>query len=749
MTSITDKITEHTGAITKINCEQVTLESSFLDAADRFAAEPGAAVLMSGGDLDCARWHILGARPWLALKGDKFRLTAVMGDNAVVQDVSPLDGLQDVLKAFPAVSPAPGLPATAGFLGYFSYDLKDCIEDLPRTSADDLGLPQLCLYAPSVLLVHDKVENRTWLCIPETARTGKAGAEAVRAAFFETLAAPPPDRRGFHGNPAGFTSNFTRDEYEAAIRRIRNYIAAGDVYQVNMSQRFETDFTGDPFTLFKTLYRMNPAPFFAYIHAGDHHIVSTSPERFIRQDGARVETRPIKGTRPRGKTEEEDARMREALQASRKDDAELSMIVDLLRNDIGKVCAAGSVRVTQHKKLEAYRNVYHLVSIVEGRLDRGCDAVDLIRAVFPGGSITGCPKIRSMEIIDELETRRRHIYTGAIGYISFHDSMDLSIAIRTAAVCNEKIIFSVGGGVVYDSDPADEYEETLHKGRTLMEAFRGNGVRPAPPVRVWLNGKLIPRDDARVPVESLGFQYGYGFFETIRVDRGRPGFLDDHVDRFDRAWKALFFTDPPDVTWADVIRQVIDANGLADQVAAVKLLAAQGTRETPPHDRVLLVAARQYTHRLAERNRPGLRLGVHAPPRQTPLADHKTMNYLYYYLAGKWATANGFDEALILNPDGTASETNTGNLLLVKDNAVLIPKSPHVLPGVMAKAVRGVLAETGRRPETRPLGLEDLLSGGELIITNSLMGAVPALSVGETPLAAPSDLCETLNRRVL
>ena len=236
-------------------------------------------------------------------------------------------------------------------------------------------------------------------------------------------------------------------------------------------------FAGDSYSLFKALYQLNPAPFFAYVNAGDHQIVSTSPERFLLRSGSRVETRPIKGTRPRGKTPEQDREMKAALARSPKDDAELSMIVDLLRNDIGKVCAGGSVAVTQHKRLEAYQNVYHLVSVVQGTLAEGKDSVDLIRATFPGGSITGCPKIRSMEIIDELESHRRHVYTGSIGYISFHDTMDLSIAIRTATVVGDRLVFSVGGGIVYDSDPEDEYEETLHKGQTLMSVFQGAGER--------------------------------------------------------------------------------------------------------------------------------------------------------------------------------------------------------------------------------------------------------------------------------
>ena len=409
--------------------------------------------------------------------------------------------------------------------------------------------------------------------------------------------------------------------------------------------------------------------------------MSTSPERFVQQTGRRLEARPIKGTRPRGKTPTEDARLKQELTDSRKDDAELSMIVDLLRNDIGKVCEAGSVRVAEHKRLEAYENVYHLVSVVEGRLDPGKAAVDVIRATFPGGSITGCPKIRAMEIIDELEPVRRHIYTGSIGYISFHDTMDLSIAIRTATVVNDKIVFSVGGGIVYDSDPADEYEETLHKGKTLMSVFEGTGPPRAEERMLWKNGLMEASDRAAIPLMDEGLQYGNGFFETLRVDHGNPVLLAAHLARFETTWQRLFPGNPPDLTWADIIEQVIRANRLEDATAAVKILATRGTRNLAPYDFSLVVAARPYTHRLSAKNAPGLSLVTYPLPRRSPLADFKTLNYLFYLEAGRWAHGRGADEALILNPDGSVSETNTANILMVVGEQVVSPYRSMCCPG--------------------------------------------------------------------
>ena len=345
-------------------------------------------------------------------------------------------------------------------------------------------------------MVHDKASGATQVHAPVRQDQESGAARAAIDGFISALTSPPETPGAFSATGQSLKSNFTRCDYIKSVERIRDYIAAGDIYQVNLSQRFEMGFKGDSYSLFRTLYRMNPAPFFAYVNAGDHQIVSTSPERFLLRNGNRVETRPIKGTRPRGETPEKDREMKTALTRSPKDDAELSMIVDLLRNDIGKVCAGGSVVVAQHKRLEAYQNVYHLVSVVEGTLAEGKDSVDLIRATFPGGSITGCPKIRSMEIIDELESHRRHVYTGSIGYISFHDTMDLSIAIRTATIIGDRLVFSVGGGIVHDSDPEDEYEETLHKGRTLMSVFKEAGEKPATETGsglwVWQDGRLNP-----------------------------------------------------------------------------------------------------------------------------------------------------------------------------------------------------------------------------------------------------------------
>jgi len=406
--------------------------------------------------------------------------------------------------------------------------------------------------------------------------------------------------------------------------------------------------------------------------------------------------------------------------------------------------------VTEHKRLEAYRNVFHLVSVVKGTLDTDKDSIDLIKATFPGGSITGCPRIRSMEIIDELEPVRRHIYTGAIGYLSFHDTLDLSIAIRTATIFQNRMIFSVGGGVVFDSDPVDEFEETLHKGRSLMGVLQAEKTGAPFKTEEWLwqNGKLIPREEAMIPIGDLGLQYGLGFFETICVENGQPVFLDDHVQRFYRAWEALFDSPTPDLTWDVIIHQVIEKNKLKDQTATVKIMATFGEPTEFSHHN-LMVTARKYEPRPAIINKKGLDLITYSHPRQTPLADHKTLNYSYYFLAGKWANQQGADEALILNPDGSVSETNTANIILIDGKKVICPQSLHVLSGVMENRVIQYLVEIGYQTETRKIMPGDLFSSDQVIMTNSLIGAVPVVNLDGKKLNSEAGFCKQICEVVL
>ena len=441
------------------------------DLAELFAAvrqRPYAMLLLSGGDLDCAGYSIMGWDPFLVMRA-RGKQVSLLGDGVMqVCRGNPFTVLEDLLGALELPGETPLNPLAAGGLGFLAYDLKNHLENLPQTAVDDLNLPELVLAFPRRLLVHDRRAGRFW-----EARVTYEDSQGRRRVPEDGDFWPPAAPVGAYrvGPPR---SNFTREAYLQALGRIREYIRQGDVYQVNLTQRFSFPLSGEPYYLMQRLFGLNPAPFYAYLHCDDFQVLSTSMERFLYRRGDYLETRPIKGTRPRGATPAADAVLRRELAESPKDDAELSMIVDLLRNDLGKVCRPRTVRVQEHKRLEAYQNVYHLVSIVTGQLQPETSAVEILRATFPGGSITGCPKIRAMEIIDELEPHVRHVYCGAIGYLGLHRNLDLNVAIRTAIVSKGQAHFAVGGGVVYDSQEEDEYEETLHKGRTLFRLIEGD-----------------------------------------------------------------------------------------------------------------------------------------------------------------------------------------------------------------------------------------------------------------------------------
>jgi para-aminobenzoate synthetase component I len=726
------------------------LADGFQKIAAPLTPQTGTVVLLSGGDLDCARQHLLAAAPWLQLRGRGREIRAVLGDTHFSFEADPFNLIQRIVRCLRQPLGAPDLPVTGGLFGYLAYDLKDELEKLPRTAVDPYGLPDFCLYAPSLLLIQKLDEGEAHLLTPVYAALAATQPEVARRHLDQALACPAPPA-GAYGIRNPFRSAFSPASYRLAVARIREYIAAGDVYQVNMSQCFEAPFEGNAYTLFQDLFQDNPAPFFAFVQAGDHQVVSTSPERFLKLRGKAVETRPIKGTRPRSSDPKRDTALKAELAASPKDDAELSMIVDLLRNDIGRVCAGGSVRVSSHKQVEAYTNVYHLVSVVTGELEDGRDAVDLLRATFPGGSITGCPKIRAMEIIDELEPTRRHVYTGSLGYIGFDGSMDLSIAIRTAIVSDGYIRFSVGGGVVFDSDPQAEYEETLHKGRTLMAALGkpGNAAHSAGTgPMVWFNGLVMPAEEARLPIADLGLQYGYGLFETIRIHRGYPHLLAAHLERMRQSWPTFFSAPFPELTWEVVISQLLAANGLNGREAAVKIMATHGPADTAPQRPGLMVTARPYRHRLAAIGRPGLRLGTYPEAVTSPLLRHKSFNYLFFHLAGRWAGRTGFDEALILDGDGHISETHTANLLVVNGKTVTQPQSRGALPGTMAARVLACLRDWGYSVAERPLRPADMPDFDAVLATNALMGPVPVMAVDGEAIQPCIALCRRLQQAV-
>jgi para-aminobenzoate synthetase component 1 len=758
--------------------EEIDLGLPFEQAAARFAKDPGTVLLLSGSNMasgsamdsgksSCSRFNILAIQPWLELKGRGETLFLEIENKAMEVTRDPFTFLGELLAHLeldpikldflgpeslkPGQSSKPGvleknLPVYAGLFGYFSYDLKDRIERLPRTCVDT-HLPDICLYAPSIILVQDRVLKKTFLCILVLSNCQEPTEYILtrKAAFFKQLD-QPLERTPFSIDKRGFKSSFTKPEYIRAVEKIIQYLRAGDIYQANLSQRFETGFKGDAYALFMELFSRNPASFFSYINSGDHKIVSTSPERFIKLSGSQVETRPIKGTIARGKTPDQDRENGQALACSIKDDAELTMIVDLMRNDLSRVTRHGSVVVAEHKRLEPYENVFHLVSIVKAELENKKTAVDLLRATFPGGSITGCPKIRSMEIIDELESVKRHVYTGSIGYVSFHNTMDLSIAIRTATVVNQTLFFSVGGGIVYDSDPEKEFQETLDKGKTLIEtlseASSGNACHHP---KAWVDGKMVDQDQAMVSALSQGFQYGAGLFETIRVEKGNPVRLGDHLKRMNGAWTSLFNELPPNITWEDVIALLIRENGFNEFICAVKLVVSRD-EQANGKQAFLAAFARPYVHRLEQSGKEGVNLVTFPHPRATPIADYKTLNYLYHERAGEYARRHKGDEALILNPDLSVSETNTCNIFVINKNKIILPASDHVLPGVTLNAVLKGLDRQNFAITIKKLSLQELVSYDNILVTNSLMGAVKVLHIDGKKIAHDKGVCEKINQ---
>ncbi len=426
-----------------------------------FAAEPGCVFLDSSLPSASARHSVLACRPALVLRAENHGVTLTHADGTVetYPKANPIPLLKGLLDAR-ATHPLPGLPFSGAAIGYLGYEYGAALDGIAPRSPDNLGLPGLAFGFYDAFAVHDHLAATTTLVAPDT-----TGLQALR----DLVASSPRPLAPCTVGP--LTPELSRAAYAASLERIRAYIAAGDSYQVNFTHRFTAPFSGSAATLYERLRTLNPAPHSAYLDFGDFQLVSSTPERLLRVSGDRLETRPIKGTVPRLTDPAADAAQRAALLASAKDQAELLMIVDLARNDLGRVAVPGSVHVTARHDLETYATVHHLVATVEAALAPGRDRFDALRALHPGGSITGAPKIRAMQIINELEPVRRHAYTGALGWLGYDGGADLAIAIRTITCARGLATYHVGGGITWDSDPDSEYEETLHKGRALHQTL--------------------------------------------------------------------------------------------------------------------------------------------------------------------------------------------------------------------------------------------------------------------------------------
>ncbi len=428
------------------------------------------------------RYSYTGADPFLVLKSKGEDIQIIGEAASIKQHGDPLEVLQQLLNQYQMPPVAAPLPFHGGAVGYLGYDLCHFTERLPCTTVDDIGIPDLYMGLYDVIYGYDNETSEGYIIstgLPEppgAPRRARARQRADQLLAQLTKSGPLSAAQSSLLTLTEPQSNFTHTDYLEAVKAAKEYIAAGDIFQVNLSQRFQAPLTAEPWHLYCRLRQINPACFAAYLDFGEGQVVSASPEKFLEVRAGHVQTRPVKGTRPRGKNLEDDQRLAQELINSEKDNAELVMIVDLERNDLGRVCEFGTVRTPQVAVLETFPTVHHLVGTVVGQLEEGKNNVDLLRAVFPGGSITGAPKIRSMEIIDELEPTRRAVYTGNIGYLGFDGDMQLSIVIRTFIISNGIAYYQVGGGIVADSDPEAEYQETLDKGRALRQALRGSGA---------------------------------------------------------------------------------------------------------------------------------------------------------------------------------------------------------------------------------------------------------------------------------
>ncbi|HAU39972.1 MAG: para-aminobenzoate synthase, component I, para-aminobenzoate synthetase component I [Candidatus Peregrinibacteria bacterium GW2011_GWF2_43_17] len=577
-------------------------------------------------------------------------------------------------------------------VGYFSYDLGYKLFKIKRSAKDDLGMPLIYLNFYKDFLRFDNLKKKIFTTAPGKVR--------------EIWAKPCAYRENIVTN---FEPEMSKKTYDRAFEKIREYILDGDIYQVNLTHRLVADFDGNHADLFCKILETNPAEMAAYLDLGEVKILSASPERFLRlEQGAlstakrgqndsmyrpgtatlsgTVYTCPVKGTRPRGKTPAEDAKMRDELLKSKKEEAELNMITDLLRNDIGQVCEIGSVRVAKHRAIQKCPTVWHTYSEVVGTLRKDLSAVDLLRACLPGGSITGCPKKRAMEIIDELEPVCRGVYTGAIGYIDGSGDMDTNIAIRTLVAKNGKLYLNVGGGIVADSTRESEYEETLDKAKSFLKLREPSAIfDPA-------NKKLK------------------GVFETMRTYGREIFMLDLHLKRLAKSARIIEMKLPASVS---EIREMV-------------LKSVEGSKLKPPFRIKCVVTSKDIAIDVMHLEiDPEIYKGVKVVSlkleRKKPQA--KALPYFKSVEANKFAVSRGAYEAILVDRKGFVTEGAYSNVFWVKDGQVYTRRD-----GVLEGVTRQVVLDSVNVKFARAT-VADLQNADEVFITKTTTGMVPIVEI--------------------
>jgi len=435
---------------------------------------------VEGGET-VGRHSFLGSEPFLIFRSKGDHVTLDDGEEqkhvTLAPGQDPLSLLKELLAKYKFV-PSPGLPKfCGGAVGYMAYDVVRFFERLPAAAQDDLGLPDCIFVFTDTCLIFDHVKHQMWLLSNALVEDDVDAAYDAAVQKVERLVALLQEpwqaaaRPTQEPKPEKVVSNLTRPEFEERVGRCKDYITAGDNVQIVLSQRLTQPVTAEPFDIYRALRSLNPSPYMYYLTYEDLRIIGSSPERLVSEENGEVITRPIAGTRPRGSTPEEDEELERDLRSDQKELAEHIMLVDLGRNDLGRVCRYGTVQVDPLMDVERYSHVMHLVSNVRGRLRPDLDQFDVLRACFPAGTVTGAPKVRAMEIIEELEPTRRGPYAGAVGYFSFTGNMDTAITIRTIVVCNNTAHVQVGAGIVADSKPANEYQETMNKAGALLRAI--------------------------------------------------------------------------------------------------------------------------------------------------------------------------------------------------------------------------------------------------------------------------------------
>lgn len=448
----------------KLTIEKVQTKLDGFDIYSLFKEDLNTILLDSARDKETlGRYSFIGVNCFLKFKSKNAICNTL--DKAYAGDT--FEELNKIMKEY-YIENNTELPFVAGGIGYFSYDLGRELEVLPNIAKEDIDIPHCCYNFYDNIIIIDNLKKNTYISALGILKSQKDSTYAIKSRIQK-------------GNKViyekvvditnKFTSDFQKNKYISTLSKVRDYIKSGDIYITNLSQRYSCSISRCAYEIYKDLRHINPEPFAAFMNFEDFNIICSSPERFLSIRNRMVETRPIKGTMPRGKDLHEDLKNKNILINSEKDKAELLNVVDLERNDLSKVCKPNSVKVTQLFKLEEYSTVFHLVSTIVGELKEEVSPIECIKACFPGGSITGTPKIRSMEIIEELEPVRRNIYTGALGYLGFDGNADLNIIIRTILIKENKAYFGVGGGITWDSNEESEYDETLDKASALMRVL--------------------------------------------------------------------------------------------------------------------------------------------------------------------------------------------------------------------------------------------------------------------------------------